>query len=225
MDKSKRRRRRENEELRLLVFVLSYSNYELGLYGIRLVDRLIESFPMLIRHVARRKQRHAGRSVLHGASYGLLDLGRDQSMAFRVLDIRLVLPILADEQTAINRLLALHGGYFLFHDRSQPRSVLQIEIVIIHREESVDIPFIPFLTNHPFSVRVRPREYGGAHFLAFAVNLVGDAIYQFRDQVATKLRPFRAFGRILYGFDVDTGSGLIPRPSPSRIFPKVRGPG
>ena len=89
MDKSKRRRRRENEELRLLVFVLSYSNYELGLYGIRLVDRLIESFPMLIRHVARRKQRHAGRSVLHGASYGLLDLGRDQSMAFRVLDIRL----------------------------------------------------------------------------------------------------------------------------------------
>lgn len=60
MDKSKRRRRRENEELRLLVFVLSYSNYELGLYGIRLVDRLIESFPMLIRHVARRKQRHAG---------------------------------------------------------------------------------------------------------------------------------------------------------------------
>lgn len=119
MDKSKRRRRRENEELRLLVFVLSYSNYELGLYGIRLVDRLIESFPMLIRHVARRKQRHAGRSVLHGASYGLLDLGRDQSMAFRVLDIRLVLPILADEQTAINRASCL-ARRLLPLSRSEP---------------------------------------------------------------------------------------------------------
>ena len=59
-----------------------------------------------------------------------------------------------------------------------------------------------------------PRIVGEAkakeliYFLAFAVNLVGDAIYQFRDQVATELRPFRAFGRILYGFDVDTGSGL-----------------
>ena len=174
MDKSKRRRRRENEELRLLVFVLSYSNYELG-------------FTVYGWWIALSKAFQCSSVMLPGVNNATpaAPLSMEPLTASSISDGispwpsgSLIFALFCQSSqmntTAINRTSCL-ARRLLPLSRSEPaRSVLQIEIVIIHREESVDIPFIPFLTNHPFSVRVRPREYGGAHFLAFAVNLVGD---------------------------------------------------
>ena len=111
-------------------------------------------------------------------------------MAFRIFDVGLVLPVLTDKQTAVNRLFAINGVHFFFRYFAYPGCIFQIEIVVVHREECIDVPFVPFLTNHPFRMRIGAGENGCADFLAFGVHRIGNAIDQLGDQVAAELCPF-----------------------------------
>lgn len=75
---------------------------------------------MFIGHIAWNKQCHASGTRFHRTAYCFTDLGRYQSVAFRILDLGLVFPVTTDEQTAVNRLPSVNRGHFLTGNLTYP---------------------------------------------------------------------------------------------------------
>ena len=70
-----------------------------------------------------------------------------------------------------------------------------VEVVIDHRENDIEIPVTPVLTDHPRS-HLRRRERRGGHHLAIGVHGLSEQVGHFRDLVAAELAPLDILGRI-----------------------------
>ena len=151
--------------------------------------RLIKCFPMGIGHIARSKQTNAGSSVFHGNSYCFFYFRRDESMSFRILDLSFFLVVATDEQSAVNWNFAIYRSDLFFYNFADPCRTFKIKIIVIHREECIQVPFIPFLTYHLLSVAVWSGEYGSIYFLSFGMYSFGNMINQFGVEIATELFP------------------------------------
>ena len=90
------------------------------LHLIRLVDGFVELSPVRVRHVARYEEGDACSSGFHRTTYGFGNFRRDEAVSFRVFDVRLVLPILADEESAVDGLLSVDGVHLFLRDFAYP---------------------------------------------------------------------------------------------------------
>src|SRR5574344_2988642 len=123
-----------------------------SLFLIDCMDSFIEGCPMFIRHVARSEEGYTGCSTFHGAAYGLFNFGGHQSMTFRILDVGFVLPVTTDEESAEDRFLSLDRFHLLFDNLCQPRGRFEVKVIVVHREEGINVPLVPFLAHHPASM-------------------------------------------------------------------------
>ena len=99
---------------------------------------------MVFRHRSGAEKTDTRSARLHGTRDRFFHFGRKQAVALGILDRSLVAPVAADEQAAVHRdLLRTHALDLFAGNLSDPGSRLQIEIIVIHREESVDRPVVP----------------------------------------------------------------------------------
>ena len=141
------------------------------------LNSFIKFSPMLVGHVGWSKQCNSGSSGLNRTTYSFTDFRWNQTVTFRIFDICLVLPVVTNKQTTVNRLFTVYGSNFFLGYFSNPRSRFQIEVVLVHREEGIDIPFIPFLTNQFLCIRIRTGEYSCTDFFTLSMNRSRNFIY------------------------------------------------
>ncbi len=117
------------------------------------------------------------------------------------------LDIIAYHQSAIQcRIGGLIPNVF-DHTVGYKADIFRVEIVIHHREDDIQIPFPPVLTNH-FGCHLGGWERRGRHFLSISVNHVGDHIGYFGNLVTTELKPFLVLRGIFLFSRIISVSGL-----------------
>ena len=95
----------------------------------------------------------------------------------------------ADEQTADDGFVC--AFHFFFGHFADPFRRLHIEVIVIHGEEDIAVPFVPLLAHHVFGVTFRSGKDVRANLVAFVVQRFADGVDKFRDVVAAELSPFR----------------------------------
>ena len=111
-------------------------------------------------HASGGEEANAGGSGIAGALDGYAHFGRDEAALLGVFQLHFALPFAADEQAAHHGLVR-DGGHFFGRHLPYPLGGLEIEVVVVHGEDHVNVPLVPFLAHHPVGVALGAGEHVG----------------------------------------------------------------